>query len=114
MKTFLRDNGLTLTLLLLFGVSVVGQAATGFAAENAELAGRRSWRRPGRGNHDGDEMTGRAGEDSASPVRRGVWRMTMDVFGSLVGAPRRLPAPPPVGQAEPQVGLLRRGLRLPR
>jgi len=38
MKTFLRDNGLTLTLLLLFGVSVVGQAATGFAAENAELA----------------------------------------------------------------------------
>lgn len=38
MKTFLRDNGLTLVLVLLFGVSVVGQAATGFATENAELA----------------------------------------------------------------------------
>jgi len=38
MQKFLRDNGLTLTLLLLFGLSVAFQAATGFASENAELA----------------------------------------------------------------------------
>lgn len=37
-KTFLRDNGLTLTLLALFGASVVGQALAGLASENAELA----------------------------------------------------------------------------
>ena len=38
MKTLLRVNGLTLVLLALFGASVVGQALTGLASENAELA----------------------------------------------------------------------------
>jgi hypothetical protein len=37
-KTLFRDNGLTLVLLALFGASVVGQAVTGLASENAELA----------------------------------------------------------------------------
>ncbi|MFC7380548.1 DUF6766 family protein [Brevundimonas sp. GCM10030266] len=36
MRRLFRDNGLTLVLLLLFAASVVGQAATGFAVENAE------------------------------------------------------------------------------
>lgn len=36
MGRFLRDNGLTLVLATLFGLSVLGQAFTGFAAENAE------------------------------------------------------------------------------
>lgn len=34
MKTWLRDNGLTLALLALFGVSLIGQALTGWGAEN--------------------------------------------------------------------------------
>lgn len=34
MKTWLRDNGLTLTLLALFGVSLIGQALTGWSVEN--------------------------------------------------------------------------------
>lgn len=34
----LRQNGLTLALLLLFTLSLIGQAATGYADENAELA----------------------------------------------------------------------------
>ena len=38
MKRFLRNNGLTLTLALLFGASLVGQVWTGLAAENAEQA----------------------------------------------------------------------------
>lgn len=37
MKTWVRDNGLTLALMLLFAVSLVGQAAAGFAHENDEL-----------------------------------------------------------------------------
>lgn len=36
MKRFFRDNGLTLALLALFAVSIVGQALTGWQAENAE------------------------------------------------------------------------------
>ncbi len=38
MKKLLRNNGLTLVLLGLFGVSLIGQALTGFASENVELA----------------------------------------------------------------------------
>lgn len=38
MKTFIRNNGLTLALGLLFAASVVGQALTGLASENAERA----------------------------------------------------------------------------
>ncbi len=38
MKTWFRDNGLTLVLLSLFALSFVGQAAAGWASENAELA----------------------------------------------------------------------------
>ena len=37
-RTLFKDNGLTIVLLALFGVSVIGQAATGLASENAELA----------------------------------------------------------------------------
>ena len=37
MKTWLRDNGLTLALLLLFLVSVTGHAIAGWAHENEEL-----------------------------------------------------------------------------
>lgn len=37
-KSFFRDNGLTLVLLSLFAVSVIGQAVAGLASENAELA----------------------------------------------------------------------------
>lgn len=37
-KTFLKDNGLTLALLALFAISLVGQAVSGLASENAELA----------------------------------------------------------------------------
>jgi hypothetical protein len=37
MQTWLKDNGLTLALMGLFAVSLIGQAATGFAHENAEL-----------------------------------------------------------------------------
>jgi hypothetical protein len=37
MKTWLRDNSLTLTLLLLFAISVVGQALTGLAQNNEQL-----------------------------------------------------------------------------
>lgn len=36
MSRWLRDNGLTLTLLALFGVSIVGQALTGWKVENEE------------------------------------------------------------------------------
>ncbi|HEY0102191.1 MAG TPA: DUF6766 family protein [Brevundimonas sp.] len=36
MNRFLRNNGLTLVLASLFGMSLFGQAFTGFAAENAE------------------------------------------------------------------------------
>lgn len=36
MKRWLRDNGLTIALMTLFAVSIVGQAATGWKAENAE------------------------------------------------------------------------------
>lgn len=36
MRTFLRNNGLTLVLGLLFLVSLIGQAATGLSSENAE------------------------------------------------------------------------------
>ena len=32
-----RQNGLTIALVLLFSVSLVGQAATGWGTENAEL-----------------------------------------------------------------------------
>lgn len=38
MKTWFRDNGLTLVLLSLFALSFVGQAFAGWASENAELA----------------------------------------------------------------------------
>ncbi len=38
MKTWLRDNGLTLALLALFGVSLIGQALTGWASENQARA----------------------------------------------------------------------------
>lgn len=38
MKTWLRDNGLTLVLLSLFALSFVGHAAAGWASENAEMA----------------------------------------------------------------------------
>ena len=37
MKTWLRDNGLTLALLLLFAASFVGQALAGFAQNNEQL-----------------------------------------------------------------------------
>jgi nicotinamide riboside transporter PnuC len=36
LNRFLRNNGLTLVLASLFGMSLFGQAFTGFAAENAE------------------------------------------------------------------------------
>ena len=36
MKSFLRDNGLTLTLLLLFVVSLVGQVFSGLGTENEQ------------------------------------------------------------------------------
>ena len=36
MKTWLRDNGLSIALLTLFLASLIGQAATGFAQENEE------------------------------------------------------------------------------
>ncbi len=38
MRRWLRDNGLTITLLMLFSASLAGQVASGFAAENAERA----------------------------------------------------------------------------
>ena len=38
MKPFFRDNGLTIVLLALFATSFIGQAAAGWASENAELA----------------------------------------------------------------------------
>lgn len=37
MNIWIKDNGLTLALLFLFAVSLIGQAATGFAHENDEL-----------------------------------------------------------------------------
>lgn len=37
MKRFLRDNGLTLLLLLLFIISMTGQALAGWSVENADL-----------------------------------------------------------------------------
>ncbi|HYC96837.1 DUF6766 family protein [Brevundimonas sp.] len=37
MKNWLKDNGLTLALMALFAVSLIGQAAAGFAHENDEL-----------------------------------------------------------------------------
>jgi hypothetical protein len=36
LRRFLRNNGLTLALMTLFAISLIGQAFTGFAAENAE------------------------------------------------------------------------------
>lgn len=41
MKRFLRDNGLTLTLLALFTVSIVGQALTGWQVENEDRESHR-------------------------------------------------------------------------
>ncbi|MBB6469888.1 hypothetical protein HNQ96_005782 [Aminobacter lissarensis] len=38
MKSWLRDNGLTLTLMLVFLVTILGMAITGFAHENRQLA----------------------------------------------------------------------------
>lgn len=38
MKIWVRDNGLTIALMTLFAASFVGQALTGFAQDNAELA----------------------------------------------------------------------------
>nr|WP_176024498.1 DUF6766 family protein [Brucella pseudintermedia] len=38
MRSFLRDNGLTIALALLFGISVVGMAVAGFASYNEEIA----------------------------------------------------------------------------
>lgn len=38
MKSFLKDNGLTLALGLLFATSLIGQALTGLSSENADRA----------------------------------------------------------------------------
>ncbi|MPS98343.1 MAG: hypothetical protein E2581_07565 [Pseudomonas sp.] len=38
MRSFLRDNGLTIALVILFGISILGMAAAGFASYNEELA----------------------------------------------------------------------------
>lgn len=38
MRRWLRDNGLTIALLMLFSASLFGQVAAGFAAQNAERA----------------------------------------------------------------------------
>lgn len=37
MRSFLRDNGLTFALVVLFGMSIFGMAGTGFASFNEEL-----------------------------------------------------------------------------
>lgn len=37
MRSFLKNNGLTIALLVLFGISIFGMAATGFASYNEEL-----------------------------------------------------------------------------
>lgn len=37
-RTLFKDNGLTIVLIALFAMSVTGQAMTGLASENAELA----------------------------------------------------------------------------
>lgn len=38
MRSFLRDNGLTIALAILFGISILGMEAAGFASYNEELA----------------------------------------------------------------------------
>ncbi|ERM01006.1 hypothetical protein Q644_03500 [Brucella intermedia 229E] len=38
MRSFLRDNGLTIALAIFFGISILGMAAAGFASYNEELA----------------------------------------------------------------------------
>ncbi len=38
MRSFFRDNGLTIALTVLFGMSIIGMAAAGFNSFNAELA----------------------------------------------------------------------------